>query len=65
MYVCVYIVINTIKRKEENEKKKKEGGRKGEGEDERCKNIYIDKILKWVKEQNYKYASAGLSSPCG
>jgi hypothetical protein len=32
MYVCVYIVINTIKRKEENEKtkrkRKKEGRRR-------------------------------------
>ena len=41
MYVCVYIVINTIKRKEENEKKQRERGRKREGEDERCEKIYI------------------------
>ena len=64
MYVCVYIVINTIKEKKKM-KKQRERGRKREGEDERCKNIYIDKILKRAKEQNYKYASAGLSSPCG
>ena len=46
-------------------KKQRERGRKREGEDERCKNIYIDKILEKAKEQNYKYASAGLPSPCG
>ena len=41
MYVCVYIVINTIKGKEENEKKNKEKEEERGKEKMRDAKIYI------------------------